>query len=111
MGRISDLYKPTPKVAVNPGRKDSNPLSERNVTIAAELYQTRRVMRSLFGAEYKRVISPWVDLIRDGAKAAKVSPFRFVTDMATKMNQEGRDITMLLAALVELLEPSEESRG
>ena len=79
---------------------------EKVVSIASDLYMARRVMRDLLGAKYRERIKVWTDALDEAVKKSGKTPTQVVTETAKKMQEEYQDVSMLLAAYVEYLEPT-----
>jgi hypothetical protein len=79
--------------------------AEQAIAITAKLYECRRAARSLLGAHYKRDMDLWATSIRDGAKLVGVSELAVAQAIARKT--DGFGALIVLAAYVEMMEPSE----
>lgn len=79
-------------------------LSERNVRMAARLYECRDSAKTLMGAKYPTEIAKFSQLIAAQAKRDGCSELSAATDLAAKAG--GFGAVYIMAAYVELVEPS-----
>jgi hypothetical protein len=78
---------------------------EAKVKMAARLYQCRDTAKSIMGAKYQEEIACFSRLIQAQAKRDGCSELAAATDLAGKAG--GFGAIYMLAAYVELVEPSE----
>jgi hypothetical protein len=76
-----------------------------SVQMAAKLYQCRDSAKTLMGDKYKAEIAKFSELIAAQAKRDGCSELSAATDLAAKAG--GFGAVYMLAAYVELVEPSE----
>ena len=81
---------------------------EKQIRIAAQLYGARDTAKFMLGADYHAKIEPYMSMIRVSAKNRKVDELKAACDMAKDVaeNISGQAAVMVLAAYVELVEPS-----
>jgi hypothetical protein len=82
--------------------------SERTVHIAHQLFKIRDTARACFGDRYPAEVRPVMDLIVQVAQARQTNTLAVGQEMAKRLIDTGRSPLMVLAATVELSEPSPE---
>lgn len=80
----------------------------RQVMITANLYKARDAAKFMLGPKYQEGIQPMVTLLRDTAKRRNVPEIVAASDLAKELAEHvsGQAAVMMLAALVESIEPS-----
>ena len=81
---------------------------EKQIRIASQLYGARDAAKFMLGTDYHAKIEPYMSMIRVSAKNRGVSELTAACDMAKDVaeNISGHGAVMVLAAYVELIEPS-----
>jgi len=86
-------------------------MSELAVKITADLYRTRDTMKALYGARWQEEVAPYMAVLK-GLHEEKGVPY---LDLGQQLSKEMQDHNlnpvMLLAAMVELMEPSAPAGG
>ncbi len=79
--------------------------------VAARFYEARDICRRLWGAEYARKIGPWMEQLRSVMIRHELQALDAAKTLLEYYNQHGNGFAMMfvLAACVELIEPSEPS--
>lgn len=80
--------------------------TEQQVKMAAQLYDMRDKARRLLGGKYKAHMAELGQILKDTARQTGKSELAVATDVAKKRNLIGMDLMMVMAAAVELSEPS-----
>lgn len=80
--------------------------TEQQVQIAAKLYEMRNRARRLLGEKYKQHMAELGRILKDTARQTGKSEIVVATEVAKKRNLVGIDLMMVMAAAVELTEPS-----
>lgn len=80
--------------------------TEQQVHIAAKLYEMRDRARRLLGEKYKQHMAELGRILKDTARQTGKSEIVVATEVAKKRNLAGIDLMMVMAAAVELTEPS-----
>lgn len=86
------------------------PTTEAQVNIAAKLYEARRVLRRLMPDEYAERIKTWMEMV--ATRTAGGDYLRTgMTMMQALQDRQGDGMAQLylLAAVVELIEPDEQT--
>ena len=81
---------------------------ERAVHITHKLYKIRDAAKSAYAARYPEAVKPYMEIIEAVAKGEGASVMAVGQHMAEEMGNAGHSPLMVLAAMVELLEPSPE---
>jgi len=82
---------------------------QQAVRIAAKLLEARQAARDLFGARYHEKVKPYMEIVQQAAKNREVSNLDMAEQMARDLVDAGKSPLMVLAAVVELTEPSKPS--
>lgn len=80
--------------------------TEKQVTMAAELYNMRDKARRLLGDKYKPHMAELGRILTMTAERDKKEPLAVAIDVAKKRELVGMDLMLVMAAAVELAEPS-----
>ena len=80
--------------------------TEKQVTMAAELYNMRDKARRLLGDKYKPHMAELGKILTMTAQRDKKEPLAVAIDVAKKRNLIGVDLMLVMAAAVELAEPT-----
>ena len=80
--------------------------TEQQVQVAAELYEMRDRARRLLGEKYKPHMAELGWMLKDTARQAGKSEIAVAMEVVKKRNLIGMDLMMVMAAAVELTEPS-----
>jgi hypothetical protein len=84
-------------------------IDEKRIRIAAELYEARDVMRRLLGSRYPTVVAKWCDVLKRIAEPGdNYLQAAMVAAELLQERHESASVPLVLAAAVELIEPSEE---
>ena len=81
---------------------------ERGVHITHKHYKIRDTAKSAYAARYPEAVKPYMEIIEAVAKGEGASVMVVAQHMAKEMGDAGHSPLMVLAAMVELLEPSPE---
>jgi len=81
---------------------------ERSVHISHQLYRIRDTARSCYGAHYRCRVQPCMEIIEAVAKSEGASVLTVGRHMAKETSAAGDSPLLVLAAMVELLEPTLE---
>ena len=88
---------------------------EREIKLAAQLYAARDAARGLWRHEYQDKISGYQLYIRKGMEKYKLDEIQTTMKLVKLVTDESRDsgmqVMMLLAAYVEMIEPSTPNDG
>ena len=79
--------------------------TEQQVRMAAQLYEARNAAKTILGAEYRPLMTVLADVLRTAAATEATSELAVAISMAKGMT--GTSAIFMLAAAVELTEPSE----
>ena len=81
---------------------------EKEIKIAAKLYECRDSAKLLFKTEYKKKIQPYIDALNNlmKAKELKVIPALLLISKTEAYQESGMTQLMFMTAVVEILEPS-----
>lgn len=83
--------------------------SERAVGVAAKMYDARRTLKSLCPEKYFERCREWQDVIKKIAADNNWSELETVIDILGRLKHEsGMSVLWVLAAYVEMVEPSGE---
>jgi hypothetical protein len=84
-------------------------MTEQHVNIASKLYSARSSLRSLFPDVFAERCKEWQDVIKKVAAGKGLSEIQAMIDIMTKL--EGKEVAQMwvMAAYVEMVEPSHES--
>ena len=80
--------------------------TEKQVTMAAELYGMRDKARRLLGDKYKPRMAELGKILTMTAQRDKKEPLAVAIEAAKKRNLIGMDLMLVMAAAVELAEPT-----
>ena len=80
--------------------------TEKQVTMAAELYNMRDKARRLLGDKYKPHMAELGRILTMTSERDKKEPLAVAIDVAKKRELVGMDLMLVMAAAVELAEPS-----
>lgn len=80
--------------------------TEQQVRMAAQLYDMRDKAKRLLGDKYKPHMAELGKILKMTAEREKQSVLAVATDVSKKRNLIGMDLLMVMAAAVELEEPS-----
>jgi hypothetical protein len=80
--------------------------TEQQVQMAAKLYEMRDRARRLLGEKYKAHMAELGRILKDTARQTGKSEIAVATEVVKKRNLIGMDLMMVMAAAVELTEPS-----
>lgn len=80
--------------------------TEKQVTMAAELYNMRDKARRLLGDKYKPHMAELGRILTMTAERDKKEPLAVAISIAKKRELVGMDLMLVMAAAVELAEPS-----
>ena len=80
--------------------------TEKQVTMAAQLYDMRDKARRLLGAAYKPHMAELGKILTMTAVRNKKEPLAVAIEAAKKRDLIGMDLMMVMAAAVELAEPT-----
>lgn len=80
--------------------------TEKQVKMAAELYGMRDKARRLLGDKYKPHMAELGRIITMTAQRDKKEPLAVAIEVAKKRNLIGMDLMLVMAAAVELAEPT-----
>lgn len=80
--------------------------AEKHVTMAAELYGMRDKARRLLGDKYKPHMAELGKILKMTAQRDKKEPLAVAIEVAKKRNLIGMDLMLVMAAAVELAEPT-----
>jgi hypothetical protein len=78
----------------------------RETTMAAELYNMRDKARRLLGDNYKPHMAKLGKILTMTAQRDKKEPLAVAIDVAKKRGLIGMDLMLVMAAVVELTEPT-----
>jgi len=83
---------------------------EQKIKIAAKLYECRDTAKRFFSEKYAERLNPYIHIIKEVMKANQLDELEAILRISkTKTYQEDGMVQMIfLAAVVELIEPSEE---
>lgn len=84
------------------------PATEKQIRLAASLYEARSTLRNLWGADYAKKIKPMMEIVEAVASNRGVSAMQASIDMAKELDADGKldagTMWQLSAAVVELTE-------
>lgn len=80
--------------------------TEQQVKMAAQLYDMRDKARRLLGDKYKPHMAELGKILNMTAQRDKKEPLAVAIEVCKKRNLIGMDLMMVMAAAVELTEPS-----
>lgn len=80
---------------------------EQAVEITAKLYETRKCVQDLYGDAWRSKLQPYMDELERVKLFSGVSYLKLGQSVAHDMQEQGINPLMLLAAMVELIEPTE----
>lgn len=76
------------------------------VQLTAQMYHMRDTMRSLCGPQYSERVAKWQSAITNVAKGKKLDPLQAAIQLAKAANGNGFAVIAVMAAYVEMIEPS-----
>lgn len=80
--------------------------TEKQVKMAADLYNMRDKARRLLGDEYKPHMAELGKILTMTAQRDKKDPLAVAIEVAKRRNLVGMDLMLVMAAAVELAEPT-----
>lgn len=80
--------------------------TQKQVQMAAKLYEMRDTAKRLLGDVYKARMAEMGKLLTDAAAHAQIEPMAAAIRLCKSPNLSGTDVLMVMAAAVELAEPS-----
>lgn len=84
--------------------------TEKQIRIAAKMYEARDTLRKLWGAEYAAKLKPMMEIVEAVADDRGISALQASIDMAKEIDAEGKmdagTMWQLMVAAVELTEPT-----
>lgn len=80
--------------------------TEKQVTMAAQLYDMRDKARRLLGVHYKPHMAELGRILKMTAERDKKDTLDVAIEVAKKRDLSGMDLMMVMAAAVELAEPT-----
>lgn len=80
--------------------------TEKQVTMAAQLYDMRDKARRLLGDKYKPHMAELGKILKMTAERDKKEPLAVAVEVCKKRELVGMDLMMVMAAAVELAEPT-----
>ncbi len=80
--------------------------TEKQVQMAAQLYEMRDKARRLLGDRYKPHMAELGNILTMTARRDKKEPLAVAIEVAKKRNWIGMDLMLVMAAAVELEEPT-----
>lgn len=80
--------------------------TEQQIKMTAKLYEMRDRAKRLLGDQYKHHMAELGVILKMTAERDKKSVLEVATEVATKRGLLGMDLMMVMAAAVELTEPS-----
>jgi len=80
--------------------------TEKQVKMAAEMYGMRDKARRLLGGNYKPHMAELGKILKMTAQRDKKEPLAVAIEIVKKRNLIGMDLMMVMAAAVELTEPT-----
>ena len=80
--------------------------AERNVNMAAQLYEMRATAKRILGERYMPHMAELGKILQMTAERDGVSPLSVAKDVCTTQKVVGMDLMIIMAAAVELIEPS-----
>jgi hypothetical protein len=83
---------------------------EQAVRITAQLYEVRETVRRIYGARAMEVMKPYMDLLRQVHKAKGIPIINLGLQMAEDLDRRNMNPMVLLAAMVELIDPTKETK-
>ncbi len=88
-------------------------MAEKHVRMAAHLYEAREAARTILGAKFDRRMAEYGDSIREVAKRHGITEMQAAVRLAQAAQKDGQAYTaaLVLAAMVELAEPSPRTEG
>ena len=91
---------------MNPKSEKKMQASERQVKMAAQLYEMRDKARRLLGEKYKPHMAELGKILTMTAERDKKEPLAVAIEVAQKRELIGMDLMLVMAAAVELAEPT-----
>ena len=83
---------------------------EKQIKVAAKLYEFRDTAKRIYGDEYHEKIKPYMDLIKEATGDKEVLPVVMEMSKHETIQYNGILQMLLWAAAVEIIEPSENHR-
>ncbi len=80
--------------------------TEQHVAIAAQMYEFRAAARRLFGNKFRQRMEERASVVRAVAKRDNCNDIVAGATVITEAGLHGMDVLLLLAAVVEMTEPS-----
>ncbi len=81
--------------------------TEKQIKMAAQLYDMRDKARRLLGANYKPHMAQLGKILKMTAERDKKEPLAVATEIAKTRGLIGMELMLVMSAAVELAEPSE----
>ena len=81
-------------------------VTEQHVKLTAQLYQQRDTARRLLGDGYKAKMRELGEILQATADKDRINVLKAAIDVATKRHLTGIPLMLVMAAAVELAEPS-----
>lgn len=91
---------------MNPKSEKKMQTSERQVKMAAQLYDMRDKAKRLLGEKYKPHMAELGKILTMTAERDKKEPLAVAIEVAQKRELIGMDLMLVMAAAVELAEPT-----
>jgi len=85
--------------------------TEQQIKMTAQLYEMRDAARQILGDKYKPRMAEIGEVLSVRAAAANKSIFAMVTELCNDRALIGMDALMIVAAAVEIVEPSSNMKG
>ena len=83
---------------------------ERAIKITARLYELRDTMKAIHGAEWEKTLEPYTAVLQGLHKEKGIPYLELGQQLAKEMQDQNINPVMVLAAMVELMEPSQVVR-
>jgi hypothetical protein len=80
---------------------------EQAVTITAKLYETRKCVQGIYGVEWRERLQPYMEELKRIHKGSGIPYLTLGQQLAREMQTQFINPLMMLAAMVEILEPAE----
>ena len=80
---------------------------EQAVAITAKLYEVRKCVQDLYGAAWRGRLQPYLTELERIHNASGVPYLELGQQLAREMQSQGINPMMVLAAMVEILEPTQ----
>ena len=80
--------------------------TQQQVQMAAQLYEMRDTAKRLLGNKYQDRMAEFGAALQDASTKTGREPLSLVIEAGTKQRLVGMDLVMMMAAAVELVEPT-----